>query len=180
MEEKIDKTKEKKIKTQGKPFPKVSLQGKLVNPCLSKVKPNKDKKEDCRPKEEKKCIGEPLNEENQFKKPKWNFKRETVKLEPGKDIVIGQNKEEKEMEFETTKSLIRNTPPSKDIVEDDIVDSLEFTNGSNNLKIVLSKKHNRMYRLQIVLNGETEIRPSTYTGTSPAMTFWKLLKGSVK
>jgi hypothetical protein len=61
-----------------------------------------------------------------------------------------------------------------------LIDSIEFTQGANKLKITLSKKRNRMFRVQIFLNDVTEVRPVTYTGSAPAMTFWKLLKGSLK
>lgn len=60
------------------------------------------------------------------------------------------------------------------------VDSIEFTNGKNTLKIVLSKKHNRMYRVQVFLNNTMEIRPATYTGYAPASTFWGFLKEITK
>jgi hypothetical protein len=60
------------------------------------------------------------------------------------------------------------------------VDSIEFVNGKNTLKIVLSKKHNRMYRVQVYLNNTMEIRPATYTGFAPASTFWGFLKEITK
>jgi hypothetical protein len=60
------------------------------------------------------------------------------------------------------------------------VDSIEFVNGKNTLKIVLSKKHNRMYRVQVYLNNTMEIRPATYTGYAPASTFWGFLKEITK
>lgn len=64
--------------------------------------------------------------------------------------------------------------------ENEIVESITFADGPNTLKIVLSKRHNRMYRLQVFLNGDTEIRPSTYTGASMAYNYWNLLKNSLK
>jgi len=60
------------------------------------------------------------------------------------------------------------------------VEAIEFTNGKNKLKILLSKKHNRMYRVQIFLNDSVEIRPATYTGFAPASTFWGFLKEITK
>jgi len=60
------------------------------------------------------------------------------------------------------------------------VDSIEFVNGKNTLTVVLSKKHNRMYRVQVFLNNTMEIRPATYTGYSPASTFWGFLKEITK
>jgi hypothetical protein len=63
---------------------------------------------------------------------------------------------------------------------DEIVDQIEFKNGSNILKIIFKKKHNRMFRIQIFMNETTEIRPVTYTGAMTAKSFWNLLKGSLK
>ena len=69
----------------------------------------------------------------------------------------------------------------KEIVEENTeIDFLEFENGKNKLKISLFKKHNRMFRIQIFLNDHTEIRPTTYTGSSMALSFWNLLKESLK
>jgi hypothetical protein len=64
--------------------------------------------------------------------------------------------------------------------EGEIIDSIEFKNGSNVLKIVFKKQHNRSFRIQAFLNETTEIRPVTYTGSSTASSFWNLLKGSLK
>jgi len=62
----------------------------------------------------------------------------------------------------------------------ELIESIEFKNGENILAIRFSKKHNRMFRIQIFLNNETEIRPVTYTGASTGYTFWNLLKGALK
>lgn len=75
--------------------------------------------------------------------------------------------------------------PEKKVVDDEaksleLIDSLEFKNGENTLTIRFSKKHNRMFRIQVFLNGESEIRPVTYTGASTGYAFWNLLKGSLK
>lgn len=62
----------------------------------------------------------------------------------------------------------------------EIVESIDFMKGNNKLSIRLTKKHNRMFRVQIFLNdGELEVRPMTYTGANTAMSFWNLLKGSL-
>lgn len=63
---------------------------------------------------------------------------------------------------------------------DELVDNISFSDGKNTLKIVFIKKQNRMYRIQIFLNDNMEIRPATYTGSNTAEMFWKLLKGSLK
>lgn len=60
------------------------------------------------------------------------------------------------------------------------VDNIDFFNEKNKLSIRLSKRHNRMYRVQIFLNDSEEIRPMTYTGSNTAMSFWNLLKGALK
>jgi hypothetical protein len=71
-------------------------------------------------------------------------------------------------------------PPQNPLADLTPVDSIEFTNGKNTLKIVLSKRHNRMYRVQVYLNSTMEIRPATYTGYAPASTFWGFLKEITK
>lgn len=64
--------------------------------------------------------------------------------------------------------------------EDELVEEMSFMNGSNKLSIRFSKKHNRMYRVQVFLNDETQIRPVTYTGASTGYAYWNLLKGALK
>lgn len=61
-----------------------------------------------------------------------------------------------------------------------LIESIVFKNGENTITIRLSKKHNRMFRVQAFLNDAIEIRPVTYTGSSPAFAFWNLLKGALK
>jgi hypothetical protein len=61
-----------------------------------------------------------------------------------------------------------------------LIDSLDFMLGENKLSIRFSKKHNRMFRIQVFLNESSEIRPVTYTGASTAYSFWNLLKGALK
>lgn len=60
------------------------------------------------------------------------------------------------------------------------IESLDFKNGENTLSIRFSKRHNRMFRIQVFLNNENEIRPVTYTGASTGYAFWNLLKGALK
>ena len=71
-------------------------------------------------------------------------------------------------------------PSQNQIADLTPVDSIEFVNGKNTLKIVLSKRHNRMYRVQVFLNNTMEIRPATYSGYAPASTFWGFLKEITK
>jgi hypothetical protein len=83
------------------------------------------------------------------------------------------------IEPESTVSL--QVPVTNEAEKDDqIMDKIEFTNGENKLSIRFSKKHNRMFRIQIFLNDESEIRPVTYTGASTGYAFWNLLKGALK
>ena len=63
----------------------------------------------------------------------------------------------------------------------ELIDEIEFVNGNNTLKIKLRRKsNNRMFRIQIFLNEDTEVRPVTYTGSRTAYSFWDLLKGAIK
>ena len=69
-----------------------------------------------------------------------------------------------------------------DIIDSEpkIVEEISFTNGKHKLSIVLRKKQNRVFRIQIFLDDNTEIKPSTYNGSSPAMGYWNLLKSSIE
>ena len=62
----------------------------------------------------------------------------------------------------------------------ELIESMDFKNGENTLQIRFSKKNNRMFRIQIFLNDQDEIRPVTYNGSSTAYSFWNLLKRSLK
>ena len=62
----------------------------------------------------------------------------------------------------------------------ELIECIDFINGSNKLSLRFSKKPNRMYRIQVMLNDEHEVRPVTYSGTSTGTTFWNLLKGVLK
>lgn len=70
-----------------------------------------------------------------------------------------------------------NAVPS--VAASETVDSLTFSNGNDTLKIVLIKKHNRMFRLQMFLNENIEIRNNTFNGASQAYNYWDLLKNSL-
>lgn len=62
----------------------------------------------------------------------------------------------------------------------ELIEKIDFFNESNKLSIIFSKKPNRMYRVQLMLNDEHEVRPVTYSGTSTGTAFWNLLKGVMK
>lgn len=60
------------------------------------------------------------------------------------------------------------------------LDSIEFKNGKNTLSIRFSKKHNRMYKVQVFLNEKHEVRPTTHNGYGIAHSFWEMLKDNLK
>lgn len=60
------------------------------------------------------------------------------------------------------------------------IEEVDFLKGNDKLTIRFSKKHNRMFRIQIFLNNEIEVRPVTYTGARTGYSFWNLLKGAMQ
>lgn len=60
-----------------------------------------------------------------------------------------------------------------------LIEEIRVNDGKNEIKIELSKKHNRVFKIDVYFN-QCEIRPATYTGRSSAMNYWKLLKGLKK
>lgn len=60
------------------------------------------------------------------------------------------------------------------------VESIEFVREGNKIELRFSKSSNRLFRIQIFLNGQIEIRPVTYTGASTGYSFWNMLKGIMK
>jgi vacuolar-type H+-ATPase subunit I/STV1 len=60
------------------------------------------------------------------------------------------------------------------------IENLDFFSGKNKLSIRFSKRHNRMYRIQVFLNDTIQIMPVTYNGVSTGLAFWNLLKGALK
>jgi hypothetical protein len=113
--------------------------------------------------------------------PKGN-KKGRIKQECSMEKMVYVDMEEKEEEFviippkfiEPLESLEKkHTTP-------ELIDCIDFNNGKNKLSIRFSKLNNRMYRIQMFLNDELQIRPVTYNGSSTGKTFWNLLKGSMK
>jgi hypothetical protein len=82
--------------------------------------------------------------------------------------------------IETINKIIQESSEKKIQKDLEVIESIDFSNGENILSIRFSKRHNRMFRIQIFLNGENEIRPVTYTGATTGYAFWNLLKGLVK
>ena len=61
-----------------------------------------------------------------------------------------------------------------------MIEQIDFKNGNNTLSLHFKKKKdNRMYRLQIFLNGRYEVRPVTYSGSNTGNAFWNMLKESL-
>lgn len=99
-----------------------------------------------------------------------------------------KNPEQKpEIDLKIAEKVVKESPTElkeesknefKDLAK--IVEIIEFKNGDNILTIRLSQTAHRMYRTQVFLNDEVEIRPVSYTGSSMAFSFWNLLKGAMK
>lgn len=64
--------------------------------------------------------------------------------------------------------------------KNNVIEEIDFQNGQNKLTIRFSEVFNRRFRVQVFLNGDMEIRPVTYQGSSSGHAFWKLLKGALK
>jgi len=126
--------------------------------------------------------------------PKGNINgkpRERVLDSPGRKSGIRRGVIAPTQQNGDTSQLNKEKKPMNEAIEKDLkdeiqadelkfVDQMEFSNGENKLKILLRQKKNRVYRMQIFLNNTQEIRPLTYNGSATAMTFWELLKGSLK
>lgn len=70
-----------------------------------------------------------------------------------------------------------NIPPQKLIqTEDEII----FSRGTDTLSIQLNRQPNNSYQIKIMLNGKNEMRPSTYNGARPALSYWNLLKEALE
>ncbi len=110
--------------------------------------------------------------------------------------IIEEKREKKKIPRKKYEELIKETkkeeekiPPEKNISpasqlevvkNSKLVEQLEFHNGKNILSIRYSERTNRMFRIQVFLNNEIEIRPMTYVGSSSGNAFWNLLKGAMK
>jgi len=80
----------------------------------------------------------------------------------------------------TKENLQSPKEESKEAAPLEKIDEIDFYNGTNKLSIRFSKRINRMFRIQIFLNDETEIRNMTYHGSATAHSFWSMLKGALK
>lgn len=111
-------------------------------------------------------------------------KAEENKLKPN-DVIPREKFSREEMEekfLPLSKTVIEQLKPDpmpeiKEPKKDnDLIESLHFKRGNDILTITLKKTPSRQYRLQIFLNEEHEVRPQTFFGYNPAMSFWGLFK----
>lgn len=83
-----------------------------------------------------------------------------------------------------TQEAKMEAPIEKEDAEKDatltLIESVDFMRGNNKISLRLSKRHNRLFRLQIFLNDTMEIRPVTYNGASTAYSYWNVLKEIMK
>ncbi|VVB80753.1 Uncharacterised protein [uncultured archaeon] len=71
-------------------------------------------------------------------------------------------------------------PLLNSLIEDEVVESIDFMRDKNKLSIKLIKKQNRVFKVQIFLNEELEIRNANYAGMNTATNFWSMLKACLK
>lgn len=164
----------KKLKPRGRPFPKGNKRGKLENEILATsgleisveggaVTPSLDS-----------SIVDPASDGifHQLNTMVIDAIDNTLKecMETNQVEEIEAVEEVKEVAKETKK---------EDLKDLEVIESIDFKNGDSTLSIRFSKRHNRMFRIQVFLNNKEEIRPVTYTGASTGYAFWNLLKGAI-
>jgi hypothetical protein len=185
----IIERREEKLKPRGKPFPKDNFRGKpkgkvLAAPrCESGVEGGivvpslESTMQHCANAESGGFIDVPQEFVeaiiNNLKEP-MNITDEILKENMNTPNKIATR--ESVIKLEETKV----DPVTEEAKELELIESLDFMNGPNKLSIRFSKKHNRMFRIQIFLNDEHEVRPVTYSGASTGVTFWNLLKGVLR
>lgn len=115
---------------------------------------------------------------------KANAQNEEEKKDPEKSVsYIAPKKEEDPPKEKKTKKKEKNeekTPEISTAFEPIVKDFLEFKNGENILKIIVSEISQRRYKLDVILNDDVEINPSTYSGSASCLSYWKLLKKTMK
>ena len=108
---------------------------------------------------------------------KISFKSGKFKESPGDEIIISGDKPTITLAqdvMDIIPSDLENTE-RKDETIPELIDTIEFINGKNKLSIQFCKVVHRKYTVKIFLN-DFEVRPQTYSGTSPAFGFWNVLK----
>jgi len=149
----------KKAKPRGRPFAKGNKRGKLENDVLAPT--------GCQSSDGREVVALPF-EASLYEEIESGL---MVCLDESRPITAPLEKKVEEVEINEAVQ----DPKALELIE-----TIEFKNGENVLELRFSKRHNRMYRIQIFLNKETEIRPVTYTGASSGGAFWDLLKGALR
>lgn len=159
----------KKLKPRGRPFRKGNKRGKLKDEVLASSGRESSLEGGVVAPALESSIVEPASDEIFHQLPKLVIEtidntetNQVEEIEPVEPVA--------EIKEEVKKEL-------KDL---ETIESIDFKNGDNTLSIRFSKRHNRMYRIQVFLNNELEIRHVTYTGASTGYAFWNLLKGALK
>lgn len=150
-----------KYKPRGRPFPKGNKRGKLENSVLADSRHS--------------ISNEGGNLDPKIKEVNME---EAAKGEAVQPVL----NELPRLVVETIEHGIKEalSYPSEEKEDSKIIETLDFINGENKLSIAFSAVNNRRFRIQIFLNGDTEVRPVTYQGSSSGYSFWKLLKGALK
>jgi hypothetical protein len=147
-----------KSKPRGRPFEKGNKKGKLAYASKALIKE------------------EPRQDKHTLRSDKTPEEQETINTNPLNELP--------RLVTESTDTMLKETVGALDTCKEgkdlELIEKIEFSNGPNKLIIKYSKKHNRMYRIQVFLNDEFEVRPVTYSGSSAGNSFWNLLKGALK
>lgn len=164
----------KKLKPRGRPFAKGNKRGKITNEILATSGRESSLEGGVVALPLNSVIVDPASDGILHQLPKLVMETldNTLKecMETNQAEVVEATEEVKEVKEVKKEEL-------KDL---ETIESIEFKNGENTLSIRFSKRHNRMFRIQVFLNNENEIRPVTYTGASTGYAFWNLLKGALK
>lgn len=169
-----DDSKRPKYKPRGRPFPKGNHKGKTGDSVLDASGRESGVGGDIvAPLPNKSIVGQ-----------KNGIVAENLEIKEGRLMRTDENKpvhyEQSPIPSDEEKTK-EETPETRvvGVGASETVDSLTFSNGNDTLKIVLIKKHNRMFRLQMFLNENIEIRNNTFNGASQAYNYWDLLKNSL-
>lgn len=171
----IIERREEKLKPRGKPFPKDNVRGKPKGKAVDDSGRESGAEGGVVAPEPQSVVVESLKVEtgvlNQLPSLVMNTTDQILKenMETPAEIgTIGPG---------ITLDSIKVEPVAEAVKDLELIESLDFMNGNNKLSIRFSKKHNRMYRIQVFINDEHEVRPVTYSGATTGVTFWNLLKG---
>lgn len=163
----IIERREEKLKPRGKPFPKDNIKGKPRGKVLASSGCESSVEGGVVAPEPQQINGEPLKEE-------------TGPFHGLHELIMNTTDKILEETMKTPVVEEEVKPVAEESKDLELIESLDFINGPNKLSIRFSKKHNRMFRIQVFLNDEHEVRPVTYSGATTGTTFWNLLKGVLK